>query len=359
MGSLSAEFDSTLDSAEHSLEDARERYRSVSETEAAPEPFLQAIKELGQQIEELSKETSVTEDRLQFVNKTRARAKLLEEALEAFQERQRLLVERTIGRLSVWTTGFERAGRKYDIGHDLEQQLVELRRYTKVFEKLLAAGEYAKAVTNDRITPSKFDHDLRRFDIALRERLEADAYTKVCLGVLEDLLAQIHDGLKSIDERNPEKTAFGEYLRAIKHQRELAERSLETEDHAEATEAARIGLEGGLMVDVLIGRAEADQRLARSLGEYLRRHDFASDDEIDPLVGRGSVDDLLDRVVGAIGAEVELTVETRIRHLLEEYSGSVTAAVDGSDLDAQTVLEQVIQMYENGTLADIRVEFDQ
>lgn len=355
----SNEFDETLDDAETSLSEARDLYESITETDTAPEAFIHAITELEGQIDDLAANTRVSDADQELANQTEIRAELLVGALRAFQERQRTLAARAVARFDPWLAGLENIPSTHEIPESLEKDLSEVKRKHGVLEKLLAAEQYAQVVTNKRITPFDLENGIRRLDTALRTSLSSDAYATVCLAVLEEYLDRIHEVLASLDEENPRRTSFRTELREVKDLKSTASNALDSGDNASAAEIARTALEGGVMIEFLLSRAEAQQRLAVALSEYLQENGFVSEDVVAPHAAQADTDALVDVISEAIGTEVEATVETRIKHLLEESDGSLRRTIERADLAEETILEHVTNMYANRDIADIIVEFDE
>jgi hypothetical protein len=355
MATLSNEFEAELDAAHSSLSSAGERYEEISQTDTVPEQFIQGIRELEDQLDELGRTTTVTEGELALASQTHNRAALLDEAFVAFRERQRLFVEQTVTRLEYWNSPIE----EISLNHSPTSGLIsDVSHRIGILRQLVDAGQHAQVTTNPRVTPSGVERDLRELDEDLREMVSPETYVDLSGKVVAALLDRAHDVLKRLDAENPHRTAFRDDLQTVKEFRSATRDALEAGNEAVAVESIRTALEAALMTDYRLAQVEADQQLAVALGNYLTEHGFETPDAVEPLVSSGDVSALVERITTAVGSEVQLTVEERVRHLLDESDGSVRRTVERANLDQATVLEHVMNMYTDETISDLRVEFN-
>lgn len=350
------EFEELLDQGEEFLREARERYEEISRTEDPPEAVIQAISQLDQELTDLSKVTTVNQSRLQQAGQVSDQAVLLRDILEAFQQRQRVVIERRVERFSLWVDQLNQTKRQSGFDVDSKQSVESLRKTITLFENLMAADEYGRIGDNERIALPEFLNDLRQFDADLREALSFERYALICLEVVSDLLDVIHEELSTLSYAHSSEASFSRYLRQVKKHQTDAEESLEQSRFEQANREARIALEGALMVDDEITRVKADELFASKLRDDLSTHGFEPEVDIESNSPEADAEALLERAVGAIESSVELTVDTRIQRLLEEYDGSVNRVIEQSDLDDGTILNHIMKLYKNDGIDDLVVD---
>jgi len=349
------EFEELLDQGEEFLREARECFEEVSRTEDAPEAVIQAIGQLDQELTDLAKVTTVNQSRLQQAGQVRDQAVLLRDVLEAFQQRQRVVIERRVERLSLWVDQLTQTAGQSGFDVDSKQSVESLQETITLFENLMAADEYGRISDNDRIALPVFLNDLRQFDAELREVVSFERYARICLEVVDDLLDVIHEELSALPDAHSSEASFSRYLRQVKEHQADAEESLEQSGFERASRKARIALEGALMVDDEIIRVKADELFASELRDALSTHGFEPEADIESTSPEVDAEALLERAVGAIESSVELTVDTRIKRLLEEYDGSVNRVIERSDLDGGTILNHIMKLYKNDRIDDLVV----
>ncbi|MFC7095899.1 hypothetical protein [Halobaculum marinum] len=357
MSNLSSQFESSLDGIRDELERARNRYEELNALEQPPEVFVQAIHELEDQLESLERATSVNQSQLEVAQETRERAELLSDALLATQTRQETLIRQQLHRLGWWISALEDTPTPMDSGKIAEEVSMIARQY-QILCTLLEKDEYAQIVSNSRFTPPEIEQSLRKVDAKLQEALLAAEYVDGYESGVDTALERIHTVLQDLSSESERVTTYQEALRAVKDQRVHSEELLEADDGSAAVATIREAFEGALMIDTELTRIEADTELARALGAFLTSHDFEAEEEIEEEVVSGDTDDLLARITSVIGAEVDSTISTRVRRLLEETDGSVASAVKRSEMDKQAFLEEISRLYTDGVIADITVEFE-
>jgi hypothetical protein len=355
METSNIDFEELLDQGEEFLREARECYEEVSRTEDAPEAVIQAISQLDQELTDLAKVTTVNQPRLQQARQIKDQAVLLRDVLEAFQQRQRAVIEHRVETLSLWVDQLTRTAGQSGFDVDSKQSVESLQETITLFEHLMAADEYGRISDNDRITLPEFLNDLRQFDAELRELVSFERYARICLDVVDDLLDVIHEELSTLPDAHSSEASFSRYLQQVKEHRADAEESLEQSGFERASQKARIALEGTLMVNYEITRVKADELFASELRDALSTHGFESKADIESTRPEMDAEELLERAVGAIESSVELTVDTRIQRLLEEYDGSVNRVIEQSDLDGGTILNHIMKLYKNDRIEDLVV----
>ena len=355
MSMTSETFERALDETQQSLESVRERYEAVSRTEIVPQEVIYGIDELETELEELSKETNVTAARLEQAKDVRSRASLLSEAIEALERRQQWVIEQKVQRVEAWCTELVEAGGGDTFGSDITSALENAQEQVSILRQLLDKGAHSNVVQNKHVTPSKVENTLRTVDVRMREELSEEEYSNQSLTVLETFLDRVHEKLQELHDSNPDKTRYGKHLSEVKELRASAKVAIDSGDFQVSAENVRTAQEGAMMIDVSVAKATADQRLAEALQEYLQRHDLEGGNDTVDLASEGDAEKLLSRVVEVIVSEVEQSVETRIKLLLEQCDGSVREAVRRSDLSEDEFLEQLFTMYQNQEIPDLTV----
>ena len=355
MSTTSETFERALDGTQQSLKSARERYESVSRTEIVPQELIYGIDELETELEELSKETNVTAARLKQAKDVRSRASLLSEAIEALEKRQQWVIDQEVHRVEAWCTELVESGGDGTLGSETTSTLENAQEQVSILRQLLDKGAHSNVVQNKHVTPSKVENTLRTVDARMREELSEEEYSNLSLAVLETFLDRVHEKLQELHDSNPDKTRYGRHLSEVKELRTSGEDAIDSGDFQISVETVRTAQEGAMMIDVSVAKATADQRLTEALQEYLQRHDLDGGNDIADHASKGDVEELLSQVVEVIVSEVEQSVETRIKLLLEQCDGSVKEAVRRSDLNEDEFLEQLFTMYQNQEIADLTV----
>ncbi|WP_049948007.1 hypothetical protein [Candidatus Halobonum tyrrellensis] len=356
MSNLSSQFESSLDRIRDELKRARNRYDELSALEQPPEVFVQAIHELEDQLESLERATSVDRSQLEVANETRDRAELLNDALLASRTRQKTLIRQQLHRLGWWISVVDDTPTGM-VPEEIAEEISTIARQYQILSTLLDEEKYAQIISNSRFTPSEIEQSLREIDARLQEALPMAEYVDRYESGMDTALERIHSVLQELSSESDRVTTYQNALRTVKDLRTRSEELLEDDDGSAAVATIREAFEGALMIDTELTRIEADAELAHALGTFLTSHDFEAEEEIEEAVANGDTDDLLARITSVIGAEVDSTISTRVRRLLEEMDGSVASAVERSDMDQQAFLEEISRLYADGVIADLTVEF--
>ena len=361
MQSITDEFESALARAQQKIETAREDYRALEKFGAVPDELVETFSELEREIGELDEEIDVSNDDLREAEEAVERATLLESVVTTVRDRERSVIEADVSRLRLWIDGYTRANRKHTLSNETQRSLHESERFCDMMEQLLGVQRHEKVRSNDRFSPAVVDLHLRSLDRRVRADLSDEVYADVCLGVAEDLLAEIHDVLRSISDKNPQRTAFADSLRAVKSYVSTTETALTStaDDGADSPgTTARIALEGALMLQYLTSRVQADQELATALADVIVENDLDVDLETTACAEKADVASLMNAVIEVIQTEVELSASTRLERLLKEHDGSVVRTATATDFDVEAIFGLLNTMYENHEITDVRVMFD-
>ncbi|ESP86833.1 hypothetical protein K933_17157 [Candidatus Halobonum tyrrellensis G22] len=243
------------------------------------------------------------------------------------------------------------------VPEEIAEEISTIARQYQILSTLLDEEKYAQIISNSRFTPSEIEQSLREIDARLQEALPMAEYVDRYESGMDTALERIHSVLQELSSESDRVTTYQNALRTVKDLRTRSEELLEDDDGSAAVATIREAFEGALMIDTELTRIEADAELAHALGTFLTSHDFEAEEEIEEAVANGDTDDLLARITSVIGAEVDSTISTRVRRLLEEMDGSVASAVERSDMDQQAFLEEISRLYADGVIADLTVEF--
>jgi hypothetical protein len=190
--------------------------------------------------------------------------------------------------------------------------------------------------------------------IPVSDNQRAEAY----IGIVEDLLDEIHDALGALGEENQERTAYASDLAIVKEKLQAATAAIEQHDGDDAVQTARTALEGTLMLHYLTARAHADQCVTEELANTVAESPLSVNCDTERCVSRGNPQTLLEAITDAVSTTVEASTSERLRQLLEEHDGSVSRTARATDFDIPTIFDHVKQLYNDRQIADVKVTFN-
>lgn len=350
-------FERELARGRDALSDASNTYSSVLTKRTVPDSLVEAIGGLEERFDELDQTLNVDWDDVKTAKQTAQKAILLADVFDALEQRQRAEIETELTRLESYATGLNELRSDADFSDNVQSEFERINRQIRMLQKLAEDDRYGQIVSNERISPSTVDVDLRALEAELSETTSYDKRARVYLSTCEELLEPIHKTLAELDDANKDKTAYGSELKTIKEHIDGAETKLEGDEPSKASELARAGLEGVFMIHQQIGAAGANAELAGRLTAMLKETDEEVHQEVEEASARGDVDTLLDVFSELIGTQVERSVTDRLNQLLREHDGSVAKTVEATDFDTETVLTHLEQLYQQPDVSDIEVIF--
>lgn len=351
-------FEQVLGRGRRTLSSVREDYSALEGTDAVPDRLVEAIGDLERELDELDQTLQVTDEDVRLAEETARRVEVLGEVFDALRERQRLVVEADIARVGYQVSALEELGDRGDPDGELEDRLSELGRRYGMLRKLAGDGRHAQATTNDRVSPSALASTAREIETALEPHVPEAVRAEAALEAVDELLADIHEALGELGEENDDRTAYRSDLTDIKDRRSEAEEALEEGTAARAARLAAAVREDCLDLHSRTARARTEQQFARTLAGVVRASGLDVDCDVDRRVAAGDAETLLASVTDVLVAEVDLSTGERLRQLLREHDGSVVRTAEATDFDVPGILAHLEQLYEEGYVSDVGVEFD-
>jgi hypothetical protein len=354
MASTTDTFESVLDSARGSLSTAREEYEALEQTETVPSPVVESLAGFERELEELDKRLEVSEADVELAVRTRDRIVLLAEVLSALRERQRTVVETDVDRLRHQLRYLDTVGATAD-GMVLPG---EIRRKCSMMQDLVENDRHDRIEGTDRLSISGIEAELRSKRFELWESVSPAEAVDSLSRLSTPLLNDIHRFLRELGAQNSDRTSFSPDLKTVKNLLSNATDAVDEDPNAALSDAAT-AIEGCLILHHSTARAFADQRVTETLAQVTRETGFAVSVDVDQYVASGDSQGLLDAVAEALTSEAEQSAAARLRHLLVEHDGSVRRTASATEFEPGTILEHVTELYADGTISDITIEFDQ
>ena len=351
-------FEEVLERGRTELSAAREKYKSLEQTETISPALVEAISALERELDELDQTLDVEEADLKLAQQTVRRIGVLNDIFAALRERQRTIVEADVSRLGHQVSSIATLVRDHGIASELDRDIDDIEREYSMLDALVSKGRHEKVLTNDRVSPEGVDGAIQEIDSELAEQVPDHARVDAYETITESLLDEIQDVLDSLGEENSDRTAYSSDLRLVKERFEAAATG-EDDVGTSATKTARIALEEALTLHYSTARSDADQRVAGALADAIEDSDLVVDCDVESCVSRGDTETLLTAITAAMGTEAELSTSERLRQLLTEHDGSVRRTARATDFDVGTILDHVERLYDEGQIADLDVTFEQ
>ncbi|MFA9427075.1 hypothetical protein [Natronorubrum sp. A-ect3] len=318
--------------------------------------MVEAIGDLEREIDELDNEIDISKEDSELAAETARRVELLYDVLSGLREQQALIIEADIERYRLWLDGVSRAIRKHGLD-ELTGDRDEVERYCSTMEKLVDGGRHERVINNDRFTLATIDNKLRAVDEKMRRSLDHEAHTRMCLGVYESLLDEIHESVAALSEENPRRTSHASDLRTVKQHLKDATAALDRDANEKAAVEARTALAGAQMLHYVLVRDRSDQRVAERLAAIIQDTGLNVDCDVSDCEASGDVTTLINGMAEAIGGEVKLSKEARLRKLLSEHDGDVIRTAEATDFDLPSILDHLEQLYSDDQIDKIVIEF--
>lgn len=351
-------FEDILSSGRSQLAEAREEYQSLEGMDSVPTQLVGAIGDLDRELDELDQNLEVAEQDIQLAEETTKRTAILAEVLTVIKTRQQIIIEGAVDRAEVFYKEIEKLAGKYDIPDEVQTSLEELDHRRSMVKKLVAGSRYKQILENDQVTPDSFEEDLHQLTSDLSPITTAIDRTETYLNICENLLNDIHDRLGKLHEENGDRMAFSTELQEIKQQQQSAESNL-GDSADQAVDTAEEVLQNCLSLHDQIVAAHADQHLTNNLAELCQGNALEIAPDIDTCIAEGDPEKLLSGIADSIASQVDLSTGGRLQQLLEEHDGSVVRTSQSTDFDVPTIMEHITQLYDQGKVGEIQVEFNE
>ncbi len=350
MGSTTTEFENVLDNARASLDEARDEYRALEQSHTVPEAIVESIAELEHELEELDAKLEISEDDIELVQQTETRVQVLSSVLSALRDRQRIGVEADTERL-----GYE-IDRIEQVQTDLDLQLGDIKKKYSMLQQLVETERHHKAITSERLSIGTLEAEISDIYDTLVDQLSPEDAVPVYSDIARLLLDDIHEYLSGLGEQNDRRTAFASDLAKVKQL--LDEAESKSNSAGKRSNDAYTALEGCRMLHRSISRAYAEQSVAESLVDTVRRRNLAVQCDLEECVEAGDAETLIEQISSALTTEVRQSATERLKQLLIEHDGSVIRTADATDLDRSTILDSLAELLDDDEVADITVEFN-
>jgi hypothetical protein len=354
MDSVTDTFESLLADARASLSSAREEYRAVEQSDSVPQTLITSLTEFERELNELDDRLEVTEDDVALARRSNQRVKMLAVVFASLRTRQRTIVETDVARLT----------QQLEFLHAVADSPTEntstdaLEKECSMLQKLVENDRQDRIEGSDRLSIPNIEMRLRTHRFTARYTVPDSASARALIQSADALLDDIHEFLGALGDENESRTAFASDLQSVKELRSDAEGALDDGDVEAASESAAVGFEGCLMLHYEIARAYANQRVTESLAEAIAGRQLALDVDVDACVASGDAERLLNAVGEALRGEVEESTVARLRRLLDEHDGSVSRTASATDFDVSEILGHVSDLYVDGAVGDVKVDFD-
>lgn len=348
MGTRSQRFEALLDRTRGALDRARYEHQSIDG--AVPDEFVAALQGFERRLEALETVGRIDDSDFEAAEFVNRRAEVLEDLLVSLGEFDADVVEYDVRRLRILVDYLSDVADE-SAGSSLQDRVSAVEERVSLFETLIDSDKGSKVRSNDQFTWADVECEVRDLDAALSRETDDDAYRACCLDCAEALFDRVHDLLADLEETNPERTAFGDQVKAVKS------RSRRAREEAD-TDAARAALEGATMVHYSVARARCRQAHAKRLTRAIVDNDIPSEDDPDELARNVDVEALVDVIAAGVSAEIEQSRETRLRRLLSEHDGSVERTIAATDYERSEVFDLLEAMFEEGPVADLSVTFE-
>lgn len=351
-------FEDILSSGRSQLVEAREEYQALEGLDSVPSQLVGAIGDLDRELDELDQNLEVTEQEIQLAEETTKRTAILAEVLTVIKTRQQIIIEGAVDRIEVFYNEIQELAGKYHIPDDVGTSLEELDHRRSMLKKLVDGSRYKQILENAQVAPDSFEQDLHRLNSDLSPTTTPIDRTEAYLNICEVLLDDIHDRLGKLHEENGDRTAFSTDLREIKQQQQSAESNRgDAADQAVVT--AEEVLQDCLTLHDQIVAAHADQHLTNKLAEVCEDNTLEITTDIDTCITEGDPERLLSGIADSVASQVDLSTGGRLQQLLQEHDGSVIRTSQSTDFDVPTIMEHITQLYDQGEVREIQVEFNE
>lgn len=354
MVSVTDRFETALDSARASLSDAREQYEAIERAGTVPQDVVVSIAEFERELDELDDRLEVSETDVELAERTKERIEVLSDVFSSLQTQQQTVVEADVNRLAQQLGYLHAIEDAVDGGVSTDA----LDRECSMLEKLVENRRHDRIQGSDRLSIEDIERRLRAKRFETKDTVPPVVSAEALLDGSKALLDDIHEFLGGLGEQNKSRTAFPSDLQLVKELLADAENELKNGDAEAALEPATIAFEGCLMLHHATARVYAAQRVTEELADAVAETTLEIDADIDSCRVQGDSGRLLEAVGEALRGEVKEGTTARLRRLLNEHDGSVVRTAKATDFDVQTVLEHVSELYTDGAVSDITVEFD-
>lgn len=350
MGGRSDQFESELYRAKEELDRAKDRYETIEGH--VPDEFVEALQELEAQLETLNTVSSVDDENLEEVQRTEGRIGLLGELLDSLGQHDADVIESVVQRQRLWADLLGNLAEQDSVDDETEAGLAGVNEQIGLFEKLIDTDKHPKVTSNDRFTPADVERELRELDRQIRASSSDEAYKEICLQGTEDYIEKIYSLLGEIRDQNPDRTAFADHIQTVK--------SVRTEASTEEDpETARTALEGSLMLFDSVSRAVSRQTHAQRLADAITENELSAPIQLEELAAAADIDALTNVIADAVDDATEESERVRLKRLLTGHDGSVRRTVSATNFDVDEMFELLQTMFEDETIADLDVIFDQ
>lgn len=355
--SLTDAFEQQLGRGRTAVSAARDAYDGLESSRSVPDMIVEAIGDLEQELDDLDQTLDITDEDVRLAERTAQQAVLLADVFAVFENLKELVVDAKIDRLRAYADGIETLRSGSDLPEQITADVDRLDRHLEMLEKLARNGRHGQVESNDRVSPSTIDVDLRDLDTALSDHVSTVDRAKAYLIICDTLLDSIHGTLSELNDENDDKTAFSSQLGDVKDRRSTAETVLD-DDPETAARTGRIAVEGAFMLHQSTARAAATQQAAEELASIVEDVEDDVDIDIQQCASSGDVDALLRTVEELVSSRVERSLSERLAQLLREHDGSVERTAAATDIDVETIFDSLDNLYQDGSIADIRVVFE-
>ncbi|WP_267644023.1 hypothetical protein [Haloarchaeobius amylolyticus] len=346
MESVTDTFESTLDDARESLTAARARYQALEQTETVPHSIVDALSSFERELEELDDRLDVHGKDVEIAERVSGRIEALSGVLSALTEHQKTVIESDVRRLE----------KEWELVDSVEDgpSTAAIEQNYAILTKLVETGRHERIASSERIDIDELEAELMAMRHETRARHLDGEYATVLVEHTEELLPEIHEFLSALGDENDDRTSFADGLKLVKQRVEQAK----SRDEG-AVDDASVAFEGALMLHYTTARSYASHALASALASTIRDTDLSIQANIDECVARGDSSRLLEEIGEALTGEAAQSTAGRVKRLLAEHDGSVMRTAAATEFDIDDLLDHITTLYDDGTITDITIHFEQ
>lgn len=349
-------FEETTERGRKLVSAAREEYDTLQNSEEVPAQLIEALTDVERELEEIDKTLNIAEEDLRRAEELTDRAALLVETFSALRQHQRIVIEGDTAQLREYADAIRTLSEQSQI--TVDSDLADIEKRCSLCERLIDRERHYQVRSSERVSLADIDTSIRQVVGELAESADPSLVTKVYHDLATDILENIHDSLKQLNDDNPDRTAFSTDLSKVKGELDTIDETPSSEWGDGTATTARIAVEGCLMLQYQVTRARAEQQLAVELGQKIRETALTIECDVDSCVSRGDTETLLSAVTDAVTSHAEQTNSDRIRHLLQDYDGDVIQIAQASQFSVEKILDEIAELHEDGQIAGIDVEIE-
>lgn len=360
-------FESQLQDGRRKINIARQDRQVVEEFEQIPDQLVKSIGDCEEVLEKLEGVLRVTEDDISRTNRVLERIEVLTRTFRALRETHESVITGDTRRIERFASGIVELAESSNLQSTRDElseienrcemlnELIESNRSDRIM-KITASGGSDQANRSSQLIPRRIDHDVRRQDRKIATKISDSNRAEVYLKIADDLLADVHNILSTIYDKNGAKTEFSDSLKNIKEWLSEGESKLEMGAATSAATAARIGLDGCLATHQLLIREHSDQQTAEALADTIDEFGLEAECDVSSCVKTGDRAALLKEITASMSIAREMDTADEVKRLLEEYDWSVDQMVEATEYDAGTIMNSMTKLYQEGKIDDIPLQ---